>query len=324
MPEKLKSPKGKKSKTKVKAIDLGSAATATDDVNKKEKKKKKDDKSSSKKKKKDSDKDTKKKSSKTKSGASSKKKTKATDAMIRQAEKDQTICRICNDPNANACTRGSNCDHVFCISCLENHLSKPMKNPTINDAHLGSPTLGRCPVCKVELKLFHVRHIDSNDEKFYGRYCDIQTTPIAGKIFTPRGGSGNSNSSGNDDDDGNNNRKAALLQFGNFHFDTDYKKIDSHGRVLPYVDFTNAIESNQEKWLLNDGSQINKRIYFEEGCHFHERTRTFHGIIKFGDSPRFHGAYQWPLKEPKVCFLGSCLLSSNYGVLFVLQTTFVN
>ena len=269
MPEKLKSPKGKKAKTKIKTGDL---AAGGEQAKKDKKKKKKDEekkndeekKDKSKKKKKD-DGDNKKKTTKSKS-----KKKAAADAMVHEAELDPAVCRICQDPEADACTRGSSCEHVFCISCLEDHVSKPMSNPTELDTHLGAPTLGRCPSCHAELKLFEVRDATSG-ELYYGRYKDIQKTPLAGRVFTPR------------------NKK---LQLGNFHFDTDFNKVDSQGRTLPYMDFVDAIELDQEKWMLNDGSQITKRKWFEEGCHFHERTRTFHGTIVFGN-PRFQGAYQW-------------------------------
>jgi hypothetical protein len=185
-------------------------------------------------------------------------------------ELDPNVCVITEDPEVDAPIRGSKCDHRFSIAALESHLTRPMKNPTEYDAYLGAPTLGRCPACHAELKLFEVRDAMTG-EFFYERYYNLQATPLAGLVFKPREGE---------------------VQLGHFHFDTDFDKKDSHGMSLPYMNFVDAIEANQEKWMLNDGSQVPQRKWFEEGCHFHEPTRTFHGTIVFGN-PRFQGAYQW-------------------------------
>jgi hypothetical protein len=197
----------------------------------------------------------------------------ATIAAEERVEKvlDPNVCVITEDPEIDAPIRGSKCDHHFSIAALETHLTRPMKNPTEYDAYLGAPTLGRCPACQAELKLFEARDALTG-EYFYERYYNLQATPLAGLVFKPRDGE---------------------VQLGHFHFDTtDFDKKDSHGMSLPYMNFVDAIESNQEKWMLNDGSQVPQRKWFEEGCHFHEPTRTFHGTIVFGN-PRFQGAYQW-------------------------------
>lgn len=86
---------------------------------------------------------------------------------------------------------------------------------------------------------------------------------------------------------------------------------DSKGRPLPYISFESPkIDTDddaehrhyhhrqRQRWKLDDGTRPPKRKYFEEGCHYHAKTRTFHGTIvwsKDGNGPTLDGARTWEI-----------------------------
>jgi hypothetical protein len=169
-----------------------------------------------------------------------------------------TVCCICKDVNASA---GGLCKHDFCVPCLEGLLHKTKEDKTLGDNHLSAPTLGRCPECNTELRKFEIK--DTSTQKLkYKRSTDIAKSPLHGKTFHPLD---------------------KTVQFGSFHFDGDPQ---------PYMNFKAAIKSDKDTWIMNDGAKVEKRKFFEEGCHFDATTRTFHGTIKW-HPVTFLGAHQW-------------------------------
>lgn len=223
----------------------------------KKKKEKKD-----KKKKDDAEKaDKKLKKKKSKKDIVKKKKSKSTEKKKKKAG----ICVMCKDKDIDAAIGGM-CDHIFCLPCFKQVVHNPMQKPRSNDNHLAAPTLGRCPECQKELRKFEAKRCKEGKvlEKsaFAKQKMDIPKSPIFGKVYVPQ------------------NKEMPL---GNFCFDD---------QTRPYIDFKEAIAQDEEKWLMNDGSQIPDRKDFERGCFFDPETRTFHGKIKW-KNVTFRGSHQW-------------------------------
>jgi hypothetical protein len=185
---------------------------------------------------------------------------------------DDDECPICLGEENGAMARGP-CHHSFCLPCLERVLSAPDTRHRsaheslipLEDAHLGAPTLGRCPICRSELSLFDLTKEDS-DVPIVCKNHDLARSDLKGRVFVQ-------------------NRSRVGNQ--SLHFPTE----DDDSAALPYVDF-----SKNEDWRLEDGSRLPPQKYFEPGCHFHEPTRTFHGTLKwsYGDcSQRFRGSQEW-------------------------------
>ena len=130
---------------------------------------KKDRKSSKKKDKKEkkSKKESKKKDKKKEKSRKDDKKDKKKSKDDKKRSKDdipETICCICKDSKADA-SCGGLCNHVFCVPCLENLLSKPMSNPSPSDNQLAAPTMGKCPGCNAEIRKFEILDTSSKSLK---------------------------------------------------------------------------------------------------------------------------------------------------------------
>jgi hypothetical protein len=251
-----------KKRAKKEKMEKGKSKSKSDDqrIAKKEKKKKSDRESrhrrSDKKPKKDKEKKRKKKEKdKGKDSSDRKKKSRKSEGKV------ETICCICKDKDADA-SAGGLCNHVFCLPCLEGMLHKPLKNPQVNDNHLGAPTLGRCPECRAELRKFEMKDTKKGKKK-YKRSKGLDGAGINGKIYRPED-------------------KSLKLA----HFCFEEKK--------PHMSFREAIEADKNNWVQNDGSLVGEKKYFDKGYHWDETTRTFHGTISW-KPVTFHGAYQWDI-----------------------------
>lgn len=231
----------------------------------------------------DDDDDANKKKEKKQSKKEAKKKTKQASKKPSTSSSSSTAakatCCICRDAAHDDDLVGGLCEHAFCTSCVENLLHKPMAKQLAEDNHLAAPTLGRCPECGQALRKFDLLDLSSspstsNSKKKittsglkYKRVTKLKDTPIYGLVFQPADG---------------------VEQLGDFHFDMD-EKADSG---LPYMDFSRAIESNQDQWILNDGEAVPAIKHFEEGCFYDPATRTFHGTLLWKPIT-FKGAFQW-------------------------------
>lgn len=170
---------------------------------------------------------------------------------------DASVCCIDMEKRADVL---SLCGHAFNVESVENLLHRPMKNVGDRDNHLIAPTLGRCPVCGTALRKYEL--LDINTKKpYYERKEGVGDTPIMGKIFRP---------------------KENGVNFGNFCFDEE----------KPYINFHDVIEADKTKWMMNDGSQVPEFKYFNDGYHWDEDTRSFHGSISW-KPVTFKGAFQW-------------------------------
>eukprot|EP00536_Pseudo-nitzschia_multiseries_P013329 jgi/Psemu1/34813/gm1.34813_g len=61
----------------------------------------------------------------------------------------------------------------------------------------------------------------------------------------------------------------------------------------PFLNLTLAIRGRPEFWRLEDGTFAPRIKFLEEGCHFHEASRTFHGTVTWPVPLR--GSYEWDI-----------------------------
>mmetsp|Transcript_1089 Transcript_1089/g.2558 ORF Transcript_1089/g.2558 Transcript_1089/m.2558 type:complete len:472 (+) Transcript_1089:132-1547(+) len=218
------------------------------------------------------DKESKKKSKKkSRSSKSSSSKKKSEVIEIKEG-----VCVICKDESVETEAMGSHCKHTFCLGCLEHMLARPIPGePKPEDNHLGAPTLGRCPVCNAEVHKFSVKE-KVKGKPMYEKDFDIASSPLAGKVYVRK------------------KTDSDRPPLGTFHFDS--KELDSKGRMLPYMDFSEPIEhdTKEEIWILNNGEPVPDRKFFEPGCHYDAQTRTFHGSISWKPC-RFQGSHRWDI-----------------------------
>ncbi|KAG7364315.1 zinc finger C3HC4 type domain containing protein [Nitzschia inconspicua] len=89
---------------------------------------------------------------------------------------------------------------------------------------------------------------------------------------------------------------------GQFSFHWDWENLQrnakddqlQHGKIKrPFINITEAIKKNPDKWRLEDGSIAPKIKFMEPDCHFHEASRTFHGTVLW--PKRLNGSYEWDI-----------------------------
>lgn len=190
----------------------------------------------------------------------------------------EDICPIClcePDPG----TVGP-CGHLLCIPCMDRILLSHKNNATIDyqlqqeysnpDAHLSAPTLGRCPICRAELSLFDLMKGDDRKSSLIEKNFDLMKTPIAGLVYAWDGQVGN-----------------ASYHFPQMELSESWDK-DSQNRPLPFVNYDN-VGTNIH---FDNGSKPPKRKCFQEGCHFHEKSRTFHGTLVWSTEQEV-GGLKW-------------------------------
>ena len=215
----------------------------------------------------------------------------ADDDETNSANGTEDGCPIClgGQQNGETLVRGP-CRHEFCIPCVERVLTAPplttMMNhrildynpwPPSEDLYLSSaPTIGRCPICRAQLNLFHLTKVGTDQEELHPKQYDIAHSKIQGMVFIKNGGRVGQES---------------------IHFPSCQEQdLSSETNALPYINF----ERVSRDWKLDDGSDIPARKYFEPGCHFHEQTRTFHGTIRWTSKDddmdckkRFRNSTEW-------------------------------
>ena len=228
-------------------------------------------------------------------------------------------CPICFNPSEIFVS--GLCRHSLCVECMEvvlnaNAATERWPPQCAADIHLSAPTLGRCPICRSELSLFEVVN-SSTLEPLYPPDIDSwnpkddpnkqqqkeekpklltnidlsslstslksslniltsKTNPLENVVYVPYRG-----------------------RPGEFSFHWDWDKLKSHnladdeGIRRPFLNVSKAIQRRPNNWRLEDGS-ISPRINFmEEGCHFHELSRTFHGTILW--PVPLNGCHEWDI-----------------------------
>ena len=200
------------------------------------------------------------------------------------------------------------CGHALCVECMEHLLNVDAKieqqwpPQSAGDIHLSAPTLGRCPICRSVLSLFDIcrkvpsadvptrtsSNVEDGDKKIptssplYPKVVDCwnvdfdpgqSKNPLVGSVYIPYRG-----------------------RPGQLSFHWDWQKLKRHSEEpemtqRPFLNLTRSIEARPDHWRLEDGRFAPKIAFFEENCHFHERSRTFHGTILW--PKRLNGSYEW-------------------------------
>lgn len=157
------------------------------------------------------------------------------------------------------------CGHRFCQSCMERHLltqrptssSATTRDNNDNDnVVVTAPTLGHCPISRQEQSLFDLVD-DATDQPAYPPNTDPHTWSIQNTMYRERHSNGNRNNS------------------WTFHFDATQPHVQWKGLLLP------PAEGSTEQ--QDDNLPTHHVYYFEPGCHYHEKSNTFHGTVRFND-----------------------------------------
>lgn len=233
-------------------------------------------------------------------------------------------CPICFNP-AEEYVSGL-CRHSLCVGCMEVVLNANADvvrwpPPAAVDTHLCAPTLGRCPICRSMLSLFDIvssktlepmyppdtdswKPKTNHDEHHSGeclgegrQQCllgelenDVIPSlsqslmssltisapphPLENAIYIPfRGVPGELS----------------------FHWDWEKLSHDSEKNMIqrPFLNLSLAVRRQPEFWRLENQSLPPRIMFMEEGCHFHEPSRTFHGTVLWPIP--FKGSYEWDI-----------------------------
>jgi hypothetical protein len=164
------------------------------------------------------------------------------------------------------------CRHEFCLPCVKRVLSAPNPRETrqqglvpAENAHLNVPTLGQCPICRSELSLFEMKE-KRKGANVISKDHNIDQSDLAGKVFV---------------------KDRAKVGNESFHFPPHQ---DNDDGSLPFLNLS------ENQWRFDDGTLVPDKILFDEGCHFHDQTRTFHGSIswyKDDCQKRIRGSHRW-------------------------------
>jgi hypothetical protein len=149
------------------------------------------------------------------------------------------------------------CSHSLCQTCVERILlGKRQQSPSRGgmsaatdqeeeDARLNSSTLGRCPICRQAMSLFDLILSSSTcGEKLYEK---------------------------------NHNATSWLIHGSNYRHDTSARM--SSGMSFSFEDNCSILLFDPPR-LLENGSSI-ESLVFEKDSHFHEKSCTFHGSVRF-------------------------------------------
>ena len=202
--------------------------------------------------------------------------------IVSEDEEEET-CPVCLNVSHDNMVCGP-CGHAFCKPCMERVLNADAAQqrwPPASqvDIHLSAPTLGRCPICRAELSLFDITSttaLGKQQEYLYPRninyYHNDKNCPLQGQVYVPYRG-----------------------KVGQLSFHWDWHKIKQEQKPLPFFNVSESLSKNPDRWRLESGRPISRIKYFEEGCHFHESSRTFHGRIVWWYNDRLNGSYEWDI-----------------------------
>lgn len=165
------------------------------------------------------------------------------------SDEHEDYCPICFCPPSNELPFAkANCQHEYCLSCVERILltkQRPnfsLRVEEIPDVHLVAPSKGRCAICRNEMSLFEFKDTVGND--IYKKNTDVVNSPLGGLTFMERNSSHHQPLN-----------IPCVYQFPN----------NESNVKLPSTTVTVGLESHVKR--------------FDHGCHFHEKSNTFHGQL---------------------------------------------
>jgi len=219
------------------------------------------------------------------------------------------------------------CRHSLCVECMElvlnaNSSVDRWPPPSKADAHLSAPTLGRCPICRSTLSLFDI--VDRKTLKLLHpvdteswrprprienqRESDLHPHPqqqfpvgeVANEMLSSLAESLSSLTLSAEKRHPLENAVYVPYRHrpGEFSIHWDWERVRSHDPDnecfrRPFLNLTLAIRRRPEFWRLEDNSFARPIQFMEEGCHFHEPSRTFHGRITW--PVPLQGSYEWDI-----------------------------
>lgn len=199
--------------------------------------------------------------------------------MTRTSSDQEESCPICLRDDGDVDLVRTPCKHISCLSCMERILATPVTTHRENiyedsdipddSDDLDVPTRGRCPMCRHPIDLFQLEKVhDGPKVLVISKHHDIASTDLAGRVYVK-------------------NRSA----IGNHSI--HFPALDGGSDPRPYVDISKGDHSDRE--LQQHLAESNGKLFFEQGCHFHEPTRTFEGRIRLGSNcaDRFMGSLFW-------------------------------
>jgi hypothetical protein len=118
------------------------------------------------------------------------------------------------------------------------------RNTEMPDAHLAAPTRGRCSICRQEMTLFELKYEDGSD--VIVKDTDVASTALHGLTYVESKAD-----------------FAALL--------------DDVSIAFSFPSVTGELAS----YSCSRAGRVTQIKLFDEGCHFHEKSRTFHGQLSW-------------------------------------------
>ncbi|KAL7569910.1 hypothetical protein ACA910_008574 [Epithemia clementina (nom. ined.)] len=172
------------------------------------------------------------------------------------------------------------CRHEFCLPCVERLLLSPRAGVTNGRGLVGggsssngmvaTPTLGLCPICRQELYLFDLCHARTGEKVHQQNF--VLPEELAGAIFVE-----------------STEHYQGMIGRGSYHFpigsvaggSSDNNNNGSHSStaVPPYYDMSKVSQKS-------DPTGSSDIVPFVD-CHWHEKSRTFAGILRFPNSELF-------------------------------------
>lgn len=195
----------------------------------------------------------------------------------------------------------------MCLQCIERILlSRRAVSYADNEYDdpdeliFSAPTMGRCPICRGGMSLFDLKDVRSR-KVLYEKDCNFVDSELAGLVFAQadyieEGSDGvdagsfhfpswDDAADGPDDDSGKNEKETDIVagDGGNAEGGPPATKVKAKtkaGHPLPYVSFESSlIDQQRDVWNLDNGMRPPRKKYFEDGCHYHAKSRTFHGKL---------------------------------------------
>mmetsp|Transcript_5530 Transcript_5530/g.6109 ORF Transcript_5530/g.6109 Transcript_5530/m.6109 type:complete len:667 (+) Transcript_5530:95-2095(+) len=225
-----------------------------------------------------------------------------------------SCCPICLDPSEIFVS--GLCRHSLCVACMESVLNAKAATEQrwpphcAADRHLSAPSLGRCPICRTEISLFEVVNsktlellyppdIDSWKPKSDQNRQQQEDQP---KLLSRKSSMSISTSTSTRSEQVHPLENIVYIPYrgrpGQFSFHWDWEKHNFEENEVPmkrrpFLNVSEDIQSRPENWRLEDGNLASPIHFMEEGCHFHEPSRTFHGSILW--PVPLKGCHEWDI-----------------------------
>lgn len=166
------------------------------------------------------------------------------------------LCPVCLSEDKSDMV-STPCAHAFCRACIERVIATSKRS---------DPTKAPCPLCRVQLSVFDLRHAGSG-APLHPRSDDLSA--LVGRVYTQGG----------------------LVGFASYHFE-EADGPDSGGRGVNCFLSYESEKVDEAGWQLDNGLRPPMRKAFED-AHWHEPTRTFHAVVRWHAPASWERSEQW-------------------------------